>query len=414
MDNEPWTPEQDALLLSVYGAQPPPTHDQAWQQLVARGCQRTRKACQRRYERLCRKLKRTAPKQPTGATAGGTIDLGRLREVLRQPRSLRDLSRLFDRSEESVEQAIRLLKDGHYNIIQTTGQVRLDQQTVARPVIPRTLMDLESREVLLGLPSDTQFGSKHAQITAYRGYMAKAYAMGVRHFLYPGDIFAGNGKVYRGQIYDLVAITASGQLRYGMRVIPQWGDARHYMIGGNHDYSFIRENGYNIVEALASEREDVIYCGFHLADIPLTDQAEARLWHPRGGVPYAASYKLQKGMETASFDELTRAANEHRNPKLRAIFAGHLHIAMQMMMGTILGMQCGCFESQTGLLKELMKYPQVGGYVVRLRLTEAGLIQSVAYEWLQGEVLADDWRNYPELLEEPEVPQLEPLFQWAS
>jgi hypothetical protein len=152
-----------------------------------------------------------------------------------------------------------------------------------------------------------------------------------------------------------------------------------------------------------------------MAAVPLTDRADIRLWHPSGGAPYALSYRLQKGQEQFNSAELMAAITEDRTPNLRMVFSGHLHVQMTMMQGAVQGLQAGCFEGQTNYLKRKALFPQIGGFIIEFRLTDAGLIQGVTYDWLQFAEIVNDWRNYPELVAGEEEPErTEPLFEWRA
>lgn len=336
-----------------------------------------------------------------------------------KPRSLRALSVHFDRSEATIEEVLDALRREHYNIVETAGEHVLDTRTIVpeKRCIPETLADRAGMCVRLALVSDLHAGSLAQQITSFRRFIQDAYDADVRHVLVSGDICAGH-EVYRGQIHDLYAVGSALQLIAAVETLPRLDGLTYYVIGGNHDYSFVKSEGFNIVSALGSERDDVEYLGFDLADVPITDQVDIRLWHPSGGVPYAISYRLQKGLEQIAYDELVQAIESGENPKMRVVSAGHLHVATTLWRGPILGLQVGCFEGQTNYLKRKALFPQIGGYVVELWLTDSGLIQRCRQEFKPFLEIRDDHRNYPDLLErlrgaEP-VPEREPLFQWIS
>lgn len=333
------------------------------------------------------------------------------------PRSLRELSREFDRSEVTMQAALDDLKAAHYNIIEIAGEALLDTKSAPQDadLVPQTLADQVGMRVRMAWISDLHGGSKAQQITNLRRFIEMAYDRRVRHVLISGDLFAGN-KVYRGQIHDLFANAADDQLAVMLYVLPEMPGLHYYVIGGNHDYSFVKANGYNIVAHFAWCRDDVTYLGFDLADVPITDQAETRLWHPSGGVPYAMSYRLQKGLEQMTADELSTAIETQDNPRLRGVSCGHLHVSMTMWQGPIFGLQAGCFEGQTNYLKRKALFPKIGGYLIEWKLTDNGLIQDCTPKWKAFLEIEDDYKNYPDMLaalrERPEARDLEPLFQW--
>ena len=333
------------------------------------------------------------------------------------PRSLRELSREFDRSEVTMQVALDDLKAAHYNIIEIAGEALLDTKSAPQDkrALPQTLADMAGMRIRMAWIGDTHGGSKAEQITNLIAFVDMAYDWGVRHVLFAGDLVAGN-QVYRGQLHDLFANSADDQLAVVLYVLPRRPGLKYYMIGGNHDYSFIKTNGYNIVAHFAAWRDDVVYLGYDLADVAITDRVDVRLWHPSGGVPYAMSYRLQKGLEQMTADELTTAIVTQDNPRLRGVAAGHLHVAMTMWQGPIFGAQVGCFEGQTNYLKRKSYFPKIGGYLIEWKVTDAGLIQECTPRFISFLEIEDDYKNYPELLEllrdKHVAVDTEPLFQW--
>jgi len=332
-------------------------------------------------------------------------------------RSLRELSREFDRSEVTMQVALDDLKAAHYNIIEIAGEALLDTKSAPQDAqaLPQTLADMAGMRILMAWLGDTHGGSKAQQITNLLKFIELAYERGVRHVLFAGDLFAGD-QVYRGQLHDLFAIGAEKQFVVMLYVLPKLPGLKYYVIGGNHDYSFVKANGYNVVAHFASQRDDVVYLGYDLADVPITDRVDVRLWHPSGGVPYAMSYRLQKGLEQMTSDELSAAIETQDNPRLRGVAAGHLHVSMTMWQGPIFGAQVGCFEGQTNYLKRKALFPKIGGYLIEWQVTDSGLLQECTPKWQAFLEIEDDYKNYPELLEllreGPETRDLEPLFQW--
>jgi len=89
--------------------------------------------------------------------------------------------------------------------------------------------------------------------------------------------------------------------------------------------------------------------------------------------------------------------------------AGHLHIQLQAMFGSIFGMQCGTFEGQTGFLRRLGLYPQVGGYIVKADISRNGLLRNFnAKFYMWPKQIEDDWRNYKHSIEKSKI--VKPIF----
>lgn len=340
-----------------------------------------------------------------------------LKAIQNSPKTLRELSHAFDRSEETIRERIKALREQHYNIIEIEGRQILDTKSAprARVDLPHTLADAVGMRIKMGWISDLHAGSSAQQITNMITCIRWLYAQDVRFILVAGDLFAGD-KVYRGQVHDLFAIGATRQMRVLLDTLPVMSGLHYLVIGGNHDFSFIKGSGYNIVADFANQRDDVYYLGYDMADVPITDRVDVRLWHPSGGVPYSMSYRLQKGVEQMAFDELSTAIQTEENSRLRGVASGHLHVSMTMWQGPIFTAQVGCFEGQTNYLKRKSLFPKIGGYLVEWRLTDSGLIQECLPCFQAYTEIPDDYRNYPELLktliEIEDVQEHEPLFSW--
>jgi len=266
---------------------------------------------------------------------------------------------------------------------------------------------ISETEIVFGVASDLHFGSKSCQITALNEFAEICRKKGVQHIFCPGDVVAGYN-VYPGQQFDLYGLSAEEQESSTVRNLPQgftW-----YMLGGNHDYAFIKKGGgHNPLLSISSQREDVQYVGFDEANIPILHGVEMKLWHPSGGVPYSISYRLQKGVEQVAYHELTRIVRGATDrPTIRFILSGHLHIQMQALFGSIFGCQCGTFEGQTNYLKRKGLTPNIGGYIVQASLGQNGLLKNFDAKFYVFEEIEDDWRQYNHSVEQQKIER--PVF----
>lgn len=342
------------------------------------------------------------------------------------PISLRALSTKLDRSEETVLALLQQMKDAGYVIESTYGKVEVNTQKLPKiEYTPaKTLADEQGHDIIFGVISDTHSGSTHAQPSALNKFIDIAYSEGVRHMFHGGDLTAGMFG-YRGQNYDLIPDArptnrATGwqatenQIAIADTYMPQKDGLTYYILGGNHDYWHIANAGIDAVARYCRRREDSIFLGYDVNEVPLTENASIRLWHPTGGIPYAKSYRLQKGLEELAFQELTRAVEQMDSPKVRILLAGHLHVEIKMQSGPLHAALIGCFEGSTNYLKKKALTPVIGGAIWRVRLTENGLIQRVDYTFIPFTEIVEDWKNWPvpsdtEPIDEAET--VETIFQ---
>lgn len=340
-------------------------------------------------------------------------DYLKLFKILKKgPVSLRDLSLKFDRSEHTIFEWIQEMEDLGYAITKTQQQ-KVFINTVRPPKVDFSgtgLTEEEGVDISFAVVSDTHAGSTHSQPSAIKRFLDIAYnEYGVRHVIHPGDLTTGVGG-YRGQELDIVEAvrprsrndyyrTIRGEVWLADKYLPQYEDLRYYILGGNHDYWGITNAGIDPVKLFTQQRDDAEYLGYDSADIPLTDKVSARIWHPTGGVPYALSYKLQKGMEQVMSEELGKIAVENEETETRRIgflIAGHLHVQGTFQIGPVMAVHPGCFEGKTNLLKRLGKNPSIGGMIFKIRITKSGLVQRVEPVWIPfySEII-DDWKNHP-------------------
>jgi len=270
---------------------------------------------------------------------------------------------------------------------------------------------LEDTEIIFGVASDLHFGSKECQITHLKEFAEICRKKGVKYMFVPGDVCAGYN-VYPGQQFEVYALSAEEQEESVILNLPKGFE--YYVIGGNHDYSFIkRGGGHNPMLSIEAQRPDFHYIGFDDADVPILPGVDMKMLHPSGGVPYSYSYRLQKNVEQIAYSELAKISrNVKDKPSIRFLLSGHLHIQLQSLFGTILGMQCGCFEGQTSYLKRKGLYPTVGGYIVQADMRKRdGMIMNFDTKfYVFPDHIEDDWKNYTHTITKPKMDK--PLFNY--
>jgi len=327
--------------------------------------------------------------------------------------SLIDLCNNLNLPPKEVEKLIRICNAKGYEINVDDKTVIFDTDNIAIPKssIKEPLSD--SNEITFGIASDLHLGSKSVQLTALNEFTQICMKHGVEHMFVPGDVFAGFN-VYKGQATDLYAFGAEDQLDSAIINIPKYENLDWIMMGGNHDASFIRNGGQNLVLRLSKEREDIIYVGFDDVNVPLLNNVDLKMWHPSGGQAYSISYKLQKAAEQITMGELQNIVRGVKEtPTLRFLVAGHLHIQMQALFGSIWGAQAGCFEGQTDYLKRKGLVPAIGGWIVKATLSKnRGLLKNFEAKFYIFEDIEDDWRNYKHTREtDPKNKIIRPLFK---
>ena len=305
---------------------------------------------------------------------------------------LEDLADDMDVSPRRVRDLVDYHRSKGLEIVIVEDTVILSRDVpVAQPQKTEPLGD---REITFAIASDLHFGSKHVQITHLKEFCEMARKEGAKDIICPGDVMAGT-HVYPGQAFDQYTITADGQEQSLLANLPH--GFNWWMIGGNHDYSFISKgSGHNPMLVLANQREDIHYLGFDQATLPILPGVDMLLWHPAGGVPYSISYRLQKGVEQIAYSELNKVAEGIKDkPTMRFAIAGHLHIHIQMFVGSIWCAQAGCFEGQTNYLKKKGLVPTIGGWIIKATLGRNGQLKRIEAPFIRfSDEILDDYKNY--------------------
>lgn len=191
------------------------------------------------------------------------------------------------------------------------------------------------------LLSDTHLCSKYDRLDILRYLYAKAEDLGVKHILHSGDFT--DGKSNRPEhIYELKEHSYEGQIDYCVEKYPTFS-GKTYVIGGNHDEWWYKATGSEIVKAIANRRDDIVYLGSNVADLKING-LKIRLYHGKGGVAYAKSYKIQKYLDSIPL---------HERPQI--LQTGHIHQSFYMKQD-----DTHCF--QTSCLEDLTPYSKSQGF----------------------------------------------------
>lgn len=236
-----------------------------------------------------------------------------------------------------------------------------------------------TKEVSFGAVSDTQLCSNYQQLTSLESFYEYCYQNGIKDILHAGDLNAGT-KIYQGQENDIFCQGADTQRDYCIKKYPKRKGIKTYVIIGNHDEIFMKKGGYNIVEAICKEREDMIYVDFYEGIVEI-DGIKIMLIHGNKGDPMSQSLKIQREIDKAIADK-----------RPHVVILGHHHTSNCLLpnyKGTI-GILAGCFEGQTLLLKSMKVKPHIMGVVVRLTIKNNKIVKKV-FEYLEYDEIKNDY-----------------------
>ena len=254
--------------------------------------------------------------------------------------------------------------------------------TDARPDRDReTTLDLGSEHIRLGVLSDTHGGSRYEQLTALRSFYAYADDRKVDAFVHAGDVTQGSDRMHKGMELEVHAHGADAQAAYVVATYPRSKrrGVKTYVIAGNHDDSFLKDGGINVVRRIAAQRADMQYIGQDAAYLNIGG-LRCYVVHPDGGSSYAKSYKPQKLSESLPLDR-----------RVALLLVGHYHNYGSFRQKETQSLMLPCFQSQYAWLARKALHPDIGGLIVDIWLDDNGRIARFAHELVSYPSLEEDW-----------------------
>lgn len=246
--------------------------------------------------------------------------------------------------------------------------------TTPQPIEPVYKFDPASLKgkdrIRIAVVSDTHLCSTYQQITMLREFYEYAEKEAkVDAFLHAGDLTDGPHQAHRDAPYNLFRHGADAQKDYIVEAYPET-KLKTYVIGGNHDYMHINQNGYDIVRDICEERDDMEYLGSqHFAHVDF-GRVRVQMVHPYKGGAYALTYNIQKYIEGLASE---------RKPHI--VLMGNFH-RMCYLPGyrNVEGWLLPCFQAQTPFMAGKNINPVLGGVIIEFGQDPHGLAASVKNE----------------------------------
>ena len=179
-----------------------------------------------------------------------------------------------------------------------------------------------------------------------------------------GDLDDGED-MHRGHVYELQRHGFDDHKNHIIAEYPLIPGMHTYIISGNHDLSFMKSGGADIVKAIAKERNDFIYLGQQEADIKIRD-VTVRLSHPGKGSAYAISYQPQKQVESISGGK-----------KPNILYIGHYHKMEYLFYRNVNIIQTGTLCEQTPWMRERNLSAHLGFRIDDIHFKKDGTIDKI-------------------------------------
>ncbi len=317
-------------------------------------------------------------------------------EILRKKpsASVLELCNELNIAPKHLEQLVRTARSLEYRIEMPTND-RIALNVKAPPIdrlqVHRLPIEPIKGHIKFAVASDIHFASKLHRNECLKDFIDYAYEeLGIRTVMDPGDIFAGMN-MYHGQLNEVVGWGISNQLEEGIRGLPRKNGLTYHMIGGNHDESFMKASGSDIIKQFSKARSDIKAYGFYSALLDLyapgaKKSIKLEMHHPDKAGAYALTYHLQRELD---------AMPPGLKPQI--ILMGHTHQCVLLPnYRNVAAFYCGTFEDQTLYLKRKHVAPHIGGWIVDIGVTNEGSIKSLSTTWInyfhsrRGPIIAED------------------------
>lgn len=255
----------------------------------------------------------------------------KLKYLINKKKNLLEICKELELKDYEVIGLVELMKQDGELVDYVNGQIIKLQ----KPVRTNEVYEIPNiREHLkLLLISDTHLASKYDRLDILRYLYGKAEDEQVNYVLHSGDLV--DGRSNRPQhIYELKETSYSGQRDYVVDRYPR-SEIPTYLISGNHEAMWYKNNGSDIVKDICSKRHDLIYLGSDCEDLKI-GKLKIRLYHGCKGQAYAKSYKLQKYLDGIPLEE-----------RPHILQTGHIHQAFYMKQDKTHCFQTGCLQDLT-------------------------------------------------------------------
>lgn len=315
---------------------------------------------------------------------------------LGEPCRIVDLADLINEPPKVVRHMIEVLQERGHDLgyLEETDSAHIEVNEIA----PIKLPSLKGRKTLrYGLVSDSHLCSKYQQLrllhTAYKWLEGE----GAEFILHLGDVCDGRG-VYRGQDHELFLFGADDQTKYCVDKLPE-SPLKTYVLAGNHDESWHKKVGYDIVRAICEQRPNYEYIG-RIRQTFYTDERPGFRFvvcHPKGGGGYAKSYKPQR-LTASILDSVMAEVRKKDDTSIipDAVVFGHWHFALMMPLISCMVNVVPCFQRQTPYLAALGLVPRIGATLMEVQMNEQGNAVNIQprFQFYEDEIVDKDYPRY--------------------
>ena len=228
------------------------------------------------------------------------------------------------------------------------GQVRV-------PVI-----DFSGERIRFTVGSDPHFGSMRSAEEHWLNMVAETKKEKSDFVLVPGDVTNGMD-TQKAPHYEQSHIGYAAQKARAIQMLSLL-PVKTYVIAGNHDLWYKKQNSAEIVPDICKEVKNCVYLGEHEGDINLKGRVNLKMFHGQDGSSYALSYRLQKILESLPGGE-----------KPHILVAGHAHKALYIYERMVHTLSAGAMQMQTQWMRTKRLASHTGFWIVDVWVNKSGV-----------------------------------------
>lgn len=225
--------------------------------------------------------------------------------------------------------------------------------------------------IKFGVVSDTHLWAKTCAINELHDFYNLCKQEWITDVLHAWDVIDGNGRVYKWQLSELEVFWFDDTVEFIKNNYPKVEWIKTHFITGNHDESYLQSDWADIWKAIARVRDDMNYLWFYDATVVVW---WIKIWlhHWAWGWSYAQSYKLQKYVETLTWDN-----------KPQLFILGHYHWSLYMSVRNIHCLLPWCWQKPNNFSVRLWLPNTIWWYIVEIEKTAQNEIRSIKPKFIQ-------------------------------
>ncbi len=304
-------------------------------------------------------------------------DASKLKELLKKPRSIQELSQILDINKNSVISMLDQLKQEKFNVVQVGNKFELSNQIEPGGSLSIDLSKFQNKTYKFGFTSDNHLCSKYERLDVLNALYDIFEKEGITQVFNAGNWIDGEARFNK---FDIHTHGITPQVEYFVKNYPQRkGITTFFVAGDDHEGWYVQREKINIGEyaemmARQAGRKDLVYLGYIEADVEFKSKngkAICKVMHPGGGSAYALSYSPQKMIESFSGGE-----------KPQILLLGHYHKFDYLHYRNVFCIQTGCTEDQTPFMRKKKIQAHVGGGTFEFQISEDGAVNRGKVEWI--------------------------------